>query len=188
LSLTSPLRFLAGLAAALCCFAALAQVPVLAGKSWAALSAHQRQLLAPLEQQWPQMDAAAQDRWVAVAKRYPLLDEAEQQRFRERLAQWAVLSTAERERVHQGYMAAQRIDAAARQEKWQEYKALEPAARQALQDRAARRSAQASGHSSQPMSQTLASDHAGSRPLKGASAQLDPNTLLPLRGPSSTAP
>lgn len=134
------LRALSVVALTLATAAATAQVPGLAGKSWDGLSAAQRDALAPLAAQWPQMDASSRDTWAALALRYPRLDAGEQERLRERMRDWAALSPAERQRVHQGFLAAQRISAAERQQKWAQYQALPPDERQALQERASRRS------------------------------------------------
>ena len=46
---------------------AQAQVPVLAGKPWQQLNPQQHATLAPLAEQWPQMDAASRDTWIGQA-------------------------------------------------------------------------------------------------------------------------
>lgn len=167
-----------------------AQVPVLAGKSWSSLSGPQQQILAPLAAQWPQMDAASRDTWVALAVRYPQLGPAEQQRLKERMSHWAALTPAERQRVHQGFMAAQRVASTERQHKWDQYQALPSEAKQALQERGAKRLMDAPAT---PLKLVVATpttpptvgfaDPRALRPLAGATKALDAQTLLP-RKPS----
>ena len=167
-----------------------AQVPVLAGKSWSSLSGPQQQILAPLAAQWPQMDAASRDTWAALAVRYPQLGPTEQQRLKVRMSHWAALTPAERQRVHQGFMAAQRVASTERQHKWDQYQALPSEAKQALQERGAKRlidtpSVPLKRVAATPVTpQTVAfADPHASRPLAGATRALDAQTLLP-RKPS----
>lgn len=171
---------LLGLVFGLTALAASGQVPVLAGKPWESLSAEQRSVLAPLAGQWSQMDAGSRDTWAAVARRYPAMDTVEQQRLRERMRDWAALSPAERQRVHDGFVAAQRVSPEQRQLKWEQYQALSAEQRQALQDRAIRRQAEAAS----------APAPTGSAPLRDSQRtvsraallqQLDERTLLPRR-------
>jgi hypothetical protein len=165
---------------------AMAQVPVLAGKAWNSLSRPQQQVLEPLASQWQQMDAASRDTWAALAARYPQLGPVEQQRLQERMAAWAALTPLERQRVHQGFVAAQRHAANERQQKWEQYQALPTEAKQLLQERGARRLADAPLTALTPKPATPVATFANPearKPLSGAPAQLDANTLLPLRTP-----
>lgn len=179
------MRFSAlALVLSLFCLSVSAQVPVLAGKSWEALTPQQRTVLAPLTGQWSQMDASARDTWVALAKRYPEMEANEQQRLRDRMRDWAALSPTERRRVHQGFLAAQRVGPEERQQKWEQYQALAPEQRQALQDRAASKLAVAA--STEPAASAAAVDGRPTPPQSPRTAprdRLDPRTLL-VRAPA----
>lgn len=152
----------------------LAHGQVLGGSAWTSLSAQQRQVLAPVQAQWSQLDGDTRDRLALLAARYPGWAPEEQQRLRERLAEWTQLSAAERQRIHLGFQAAQRVNPSDREQKWQRYQALSPEQRQALQERGARRLKEPAVAASAP---------AERRPALAGVAAVQANTLLPLRGP-----
>lgn len=110
---------------------ALAQ-PAQDGPGWATLSAQQRNVLAPLQGHWAEMDANRRAKWLEVAARFPGLPQAEQQRVQERMARWASLSPAERGRARQSYQEARQLPAQERQARWEAYQALSPEQRRSL--------------------------------------------------------
>jgi hypothetical protein len=106
------------------------------GGAWSQLSPAQKELLAPLEPDWPNIDAQRQKKWLAMAARFPSLPADERARIKERMADWARLSTAERGRARLQFLEARQLPADERQAKWQEYQALSGAQRQALTQQA----------------------------------------------------
>lgn len=156
---------LAGLLLAFCGLAASQTLG--GGSAWSSLSVQQREVLAPVQPQWGQLDAGTRDRLALLAARYPAWSPQEQQRLRERLAEWAQLSSAERQRIHLGFQAAQRVNPSAREEKWQRYQALSPEQRLALQERGTRRL----------QAPARAASEARQSPVGVAAVQ--PDTLLP---------
>jgi hypothetical protein len=114
------------------------------GPMWSSLSARQRTVLAPLEDDWANITAYQKNQWIELAARYPSLNKQEQARIRERMADWARLSATERGRARLNFQTAtQQQPAADRQARWEAYQALSPEERERLRERAARNTAAA---------------------------------------------
>ena len=64
--------------------------------AWGELNGEQRQILAPLESDWDQMEPQRKKKWVGIAKRYPKMKNDQQQRVQQQMQAWAKLTTAER--------------------------------------------------------------------------------------------
>ncbi|MEO6364233.1 MAG: DUF3106 domain-containing protein, partial [Caldimonas sp.] len=107
------------------------------GIRWQALSASQRQALAPLAQEWPAIDATRKQKWVALAARFPTLGADERARITARMSEWARLTPAERGQARLRFEEARQLPAPDRNARWQAYQALPADARQQLAARAA---------------------------------------------------
>jgi hypothetical protein len=111
--------------------------------SWAALSASQRSLLAPLAGDWPELSASQRSKWLNATPMLATLPEPELTRLHERMSAWARLTPAERRDARVGFQVAKQVGVEERQAKWEAYQALPPEKRQQLIDKAtARREAQ----------------------------------------------
>jgi len=108
-----------------------------AGVRWQALTPTQRQALAPLEREWPGIDAQRKQKRLQIAARYPALPPEERTRITERMNEWARLTPAERGELRLRYQEAQQVPAPARSAKWEEYQNLPPDAKKELAARAA---------------------------------------------------
>jgi Protein of unknown function (DUF3106) len=106
------------------------------GAPWAQLSAAQKDVLAPLQPDWAQIEPQRQQKWLELANRYPKLPASEQQRIRTRMADWSRLLPAERARARLQFQEAQRVPTEQRQAKWQEYQSLSGEQKQALNQQA----------------------------------------------------
>jgi hypothetical protein len=105
---------------------------------WAALSAPQRGVLAPLERDWQTISPAQQQKWAEVANRYPALPAEERSRVQQRLSDWSRLSPQERAATRLNYQQARQLSPEERQQQWQAYRALPADQRRALADQAER--------------------------------------------------
>lgn len=114
-------------------------------KAWARLSAHQRQVLAPLQKDWSGMDAARREKWLEVTSRFDSLPSEERARVKERMLEWARMSPSQRTRARLIYQETRQFPANERQARWNAYRSLSPEARQALAQRAAPAAQAASG-------------------------------------------
>jgi hypothetical protein len=158
---------------------AVGLVPVSeSGPRWSALTAQQRQVLAPLAEDWAGIDAARKQKWLEIALRYPSLSKAEQGRVQQRMAEWARLTPSQRGEVRLNFQQASRTAPAERQAQWQAYKALP----QEEKSRLANRAAQSNRSAARPSSAaaTAGAQRAGESPIarSGMKSNLVPNPLF----------
>ena len=104
--------------------------------AWAALTPEQRQALAPLQRDWPSLDASRQSKWLEVAARFPRMSADEQRRLQERMTQWTRLTPAERERARLQFQETRQLPADEKRARWEAYQALTEEQREALAQRA----------------------------------------------------
>jgi hypothetical protein len=77
--------------------------------AWSDLTAPQRRILAPLQDEWPHISAIQRKRWIALADRYPRMSPAEQKRIQERMHDWAKLTPQQRDAARQRYRALSKL-------------------------------------------------------------------------------
>lgn len=106
------------------------------GPTWAQLSAAQRRALAPLQQDWPNLDATGKERWLSVAARFPKLSQAERQRVQERMAAWTQMTPSDRAQARLQFQQARQFSPEDRQARWEAYKALPDDQRKQFAERA----------------------------------------------------
>jgi hypothetical protein len=105
------------------------------GPAWRSLNAQQRNVLQPLERDWPTIDASRKQKWLEIAARYPKLPPAEQSRISARMRAWSGMSPAERGQARLNYEEARQLTPQERQARWQAYQALSPEERRRLATR-----------------------------------------------------
>lgn len=106
-----------------------------AASAWAALTPREREILAPLVQQWSEMDEEPRRRWLKLADTYDGLTPAEQGRIRQRMTEWAALTAREREQARERYRTLRAIPAERREtlrDKWDQYQSLTPEEKQRI--------------------------------------------------------
>ncbi len=106
------------------------------GPAWSALSAEQRQILAPLEKSWDELDAARKLKWVGVARRYPKMTPTGQVRVQRRMEAWAKLTPEQRRQARENYRNISKMPPEKKQDlkqQWIEYQSLSPEERRKLQ-------------------------------------------------------
>jgi uncharacterized protein DUF3106 len=107
------------------------------GVRWQSLTPAQREALAPLERDWPTIDAARKQKWIALAARFKTLSPEERGRITERMVEWAKLTPAERGQARLRYAEARQVPAPDRSARWEAYQALPPEQRAQFAARAA---------------------------------------------------
>jgi hypothetical protein len=107
------------------------------GIRWQNLTPAQREVLAPLEREWPGIDAPRKQKWLVIAGRYRSLPPPERARIAERMTEWAKLTPAERGEVRLRYQEARQLPAPDRQARWQAYQKLPADEKQQFAARAA---------------------------------------------------
>ena len=177
------LRILAGAAVAVCAAHAVAQAPRAAGTAssasasvreegvrWSALTPPQREALAPLERDWPGIDAPRKQKWIALAARFNTLSPDERARINARMVEWAKLTPAERGQARLRFEEARQLPVPDRGERWRAYQALPPEQREELAARAATAASAPHDAASKPAK--------GGRDSKEAKFNVVPNPAL----------
>ncbi len=106
------------------------------GTPWSSLSPAQKAALAPLQRDWPTIEASGRDKWLELAARFPAMSAAERQRVQERMAEWSRLSPKQRAQARLQFQEARQLSPVDRQAKWEAYQALPEEERRQLLDRA----------------------------------------------------
>lgn len=110
----------------------VAPVPSAGTPPWSALTASQKNSLAPLAKDWAGLDTAQRAKWLELAARFPTMSADEQQRVQQRMAEWSRLSPAERGRARLTFQEAKQLNAEEKQARWQAYQALPAQEREQL--------------------------------------------------------
>ncbi|MDO8348097.1 MAG: DUF3106 domain-containing protein [Rugosibacter sp.] len=156
--------------------AAQAFVAPLSQPSWAELSADQQKILAPLSNDWNEMDTFQRKKWLGIAQRYPHMAEEEKVRTQHRMTAWAKLTSEERKLARTKYKKLQKASPEKREavkQKWEEYQSLPEDEKARLKSEAERKKKSVPGHSKLPISES-----AGIRPVQ-------PSNSPPLPQPGS---
>jgi len=146
------------------------------GVRWQALTPVQREALAPLEREWPGIDAPRKQKWIALAARFKSLPPEERARIHERMVEWAKMTPAERGQARLRFEEARQLPVPDRGERWRAYQALPPEQREQLAARAATSANAPHDAASKPLAKT-------GRDAKEAKFNVVPNPALaqPLR-------
>ena len=94
--------------------------------TWAALTAEQQNVLAPLKTDWENLPVERRRRWIGIANRYPRMAQVEQERVQKRMQRWANLSPEQRESARANYRRMAKASAEKRRrlrQQWAEYQA-----------------------------------------------------------------
>lgn len=116
----------------LLCLAIAVQVAAAEPAAWATLTPVQKQVLAPLERDWSQLDPPRQAKWLSLADRYAAMPSDKQVRLQVRMTEWARMTSAQRSRARLQYQQSKKLSPAEHRDKWQAYQSLSEAERQAL--------------------------------------------------------
>ena len=107
------------------------------GVRWQALTPAQREALAPLERDWPAIDAPRKQKWIALAARFKTLPPEERARINERMIEWAKPHARRARPGAAALRGSPQVPAPDRSARWQAYQALPPEQRQQFAARAA---------------------------------------------------
>jgi hypothetical protein len=107
------------------------------GPAWSSLSAEQKAILAPLEQDWDKFDPERRNRWIGLAARYPNLSPDRQQRIQQRMHEWASLTPEQRSQARERYKQLKQLPPEKHHElhqRWHEYQELSEEQRKKLRE------------------------------------------------------
>lgn len=120
------------------------------GPEWSQLTPDQQQILAPLANDWANIEGPRRNKWVQIAKRYPKMTPQQQARMQSQMKQWAALSPQQRAEVRERYKKLQDMPPEKREEirrKWREYDKLTEQEKHKLREAHPGRSAKQNNHS-----------------------------------------
>jgi len=101
----------------------------LGSPSWSQLTPKEREILAPLQSDWDQLDAQRKSKWRGIAQRYPKMKPDEQQRIHDQMKGWAELTPQQRATAREQYKSMNKLPPDKQNEvrqRWQEYQSLPP--------------------------------------------------------------
>jgi hypothetical protein len=116
---------------------AVAARPDAGGPRWNELTAQQRQVLAPLSNDWNSIDDRGKERWLGVAGRFHKLPPEEQQRANQRMVEWSHMTPQQRTQARLNFQETRDVPKAERQARWEQYQALPEDQKRELAQRAA---------------------------------------------------
>jgi hypothetical protein len=133
---------IAGLALSTSC-AVMAAAPTGSsnGPEWRSLNPSQQQILAPLAEDWQQLDKERKSKWLEIAARYPTMPADQQARMQQRMSEWARLSPQQRGQARANFQQAQQLPSGDRRAQWEAYQALPKERKEALVQQANKSSA-----------------------------------------------
>ena len=97
------------------------------GPTWIQLKPDQQRVLAPLHDDWSNLDGTRKRKWIAIANRYPKLSADEQSRVQRRMKEWASLTPEQRANARDFYRDLEKLTPQEKQtvrEKWEAYQQL----------------------------------------------------------------
>jgi hypothetical protein len=115
------------------------QSPAESPPTWSALSAPQREALAPLAGQWATMSADRKKKWLDIAEKYPRLSPDGKARLHSRMAEFAKLTPKQRQTARENFQRAYELPLESRESAVQQYKALPPEKKRELTERGKRK-------------------------------------------------
>ena len=92
--------------------------------AWTELTPAQQQVLAPLKDDWSEIDTLRRNKWIRVADRYPKMKPDEQQRLQTRMKEWAALTPEQRRVAREKYQTIKKLPPDKREQvksQWKQY-------------------------------------------------------------------
>ncbi|HTT12002.1 MAG TPA: DUF3106 domain-containing protein [Burkholderiaceae bacterium] len=107
--------------------------------TWKDLSPAQREALAPLANDWETFDRSRKLKWLDVANKYSQLSPDGQKRLHERMAEFVKLTPEQRNTARMNFQRAYELPMEQRQSLVQQYQELPPEKKQALAEKATKK-------------------------------------------------
>lgn len=103
---------------------------------WSRLPEEIQVVLAPLQEDWPELTVDQRQKWYDLAQRFRSFPPDEQQRVQARMADWARMTPAERGVARLNFQEIRQISQKERLERWEAYQGLEQEERRQWTERA----------------------------------------------------
>jgi len=95
-----------------------------AKSDWSALTAEQRQALAPLATDWDSLDSSHKKKWLEIGNKFPAMQPEERSRIQRRMHEWSKLTPQQKYIARKNYRRAKKIGSRQKHAHWQEYQQL----------------------------------------------------------------
>jgi hypothetical protein len=154
--------------------------------TWAELTPAQREILNPLESQWPQFDSNHKIKWLAISNKYPTMTPDQQTRLKQNIIEWAKLTPEQHRLARESYAKAKKLDPDQKNEQWQQYQQLPEDQKQKLAADAAAKKRIANVPSLQTKTKTVEPLRQPKKPA-GTPATSTPGAPGPALVPASSA-
>jgi hypothetical protein len=104
---------------------------------WSELTPYQQRTLAPLANQWDELDTNHKTKWLALGNKYGSMKPEEQQRVHERMLEWVRLTPEQRRVARESHARAKKLNPDQKSEHWQRYQQLSDEQKKKLAETAA---------------------------------------------------
>ncbi len=101
-------------------------------ENWNALTAQQKEALAPLSAVWATISPVKKQKWLDIAKGFALLSAEGQETLHLRMKEWVSLSPKQREQARINFTFTKKLPSGDKQAQWQAYQALSAEEKQKL--------------------------------------------------------
>lgn len=116
------------------------RVAVAPQPDWKELTSEQKEILAPLQEDWNNMERFRRKKWLEIAAKYPNLSPTEQARVQDRMQTWANLTPAQRQAARVRFQELSKQtnpeERAELAQKWADYQNLPEDVRARLEEEA----------------------------------------------------
>lgn len=95
--------------------------------NWNQLSVDQKVVLAPLGNEWDQMEHVRRKKWLLITERFSKMKPEEQRRVQDRMREWALMTPDQRKKVRDSYKEFAQLPPEQKQavkQKWETYSSL----------------------------------------------------------------
>ena len=161
------------------------------GPKWSDLNPEQKKVLEPLQNLWPSIEDYRKRKWLAIAKNFPHMSPQAQATAQERMREWASLTPAQRYQARLHFAQSQAYSSDEKIAKWEAYQALSDEEKNKLPSTKPVwfKGAALVSKPVPPEKLTAtptASKEGQEKPPRIETAEVDPNTLLPIKKRSSS--
>jgi len=116
---------------------------------WTELTVEQKIVLAPLSDDWDNLESNRQKKWLGIARRFAAMTPAEQRRIQTQMQEWGKLTPAQRALARENFITASQLPAEKKEQlrqKWEQYSSLPEEEKDRLKKQAASKPLSNPGH------------------------------------------
>lgn len=104
--------------------ATTAKQPSVSKPRWSDLTPEQQHALAPLADEWDQLEATRKNKWLAIGNKFSSMTPDEQQRVHARMRDWVTLTPDQRRVARESHARASKLGTDRKSARWEQYQQL----------------------------------------------------------------